>query len=51
MNVSWRFLLNPENKIYFVAIDLLASAQELLNFGSLGCFVFKQSCDKECEAT
>ncbi|NQV10967.1 MAG: Red carotenoid-binding protein [Cyanobacteria bacterium] len=31
MNVSWRFLLNPENKIYFVAIDLLASAQELLN--------------------
>jgi len=31
MNVAWRFLLNPENKIFFVAIDLLASAKELLN--------------------
>ncbi|MFH7024146.1 MAG: orange carotenoid protein N-terminal domain-containing protein [Heteroscytonema crispum UTEX LB 1556] len=31
MNVSWRFLLNPEGKIYFVAIDMLASPQELLN--------------------
>ncbi len=31
MNVSWRFLLNPENKIFFVAIDLLASPKELLN--------------------
>jgi hypothetical protein len=31
LNVAWRFLLNPENKIFFVAIDLLASAQELLN--------------------
>ncbi|MCY7393289.1 MAG: orange carotenoid-binding protein, partial [Leptolyngbyaceae cyanobacterium CAN_BIN12] len=30
MNVAWRFLLNPENKIFFVAIDLLASAKELL---------------------
>jgi len=30
-NVAWRFLLNPENKIFFVAIDLLASAKELLN--------------------
>jgi hypothetical protein len=30
MNVAWRFLLNPEGKIYFVAIDLLASAAELL---------------------
>lgn len=31
MNVAWRFLLNPENKIFFVAIDLLASPKELLN--------------------
>ncbi len=31
MNMAWRFLLNPENKIYFVAIDLLASPKELLN--------------------
>jgi hypothetical protein len=30
MNVAWRFLLDPENKIFFVAIDLLASAKELL---------------------
>ena len=30
MNMSWRFLLNSENKIFFVAIDLLASPQELL---------------------
>ncbi|MBE9062465.1 orange carotenoid-binding protein [cf. Phormidesmis sp. LEGE 11477] len=34
MNVAWRFLLNPENKIFFVAIDLLASAKELLNLAS-----------------
>jgi hypothetical protein len=32
MNVAWRFLLNPENQIFFVAIDLLASPKELLNF-------------------
>jgi hypothetical protein len=32
MNVAWRFLLNPENKIFFVAIDLLASPKELLTF-------------------
>lgn len=32
MNVAWRFLLNPENKIYFVAIDLLASPSELLQY-------------------
>jgi hypothetical protein len=32
MNMSWRFLLDPENKIFFVAIDLLASPKELLNF-------------------
>ncbi|MBF2084122.1 orange carotenoid-binding protein [Thermoleptolyngbya sp. C42_A2020_037] len=30
MNIAWRFLLNPENKIFFVAIDLLASPKELL---------------------
>jgi hypothetical protein len=33
MNVAWRFLLNPEGKIYFVAIDLLASSAELLKLG------------------
>jgi hypothetical protein len=32
MNVAWRFLLSPDNKIFFVAIDLLASPKELLNF-------------------
>jgi Orange carotenoid protein, N-terminal/Nuclear transport factor 2 (NTF2) domain len=31
MNMAWRFLLSPDNKIYFVAIDLLASPKELLN--------------------
>jgi hypothetical protein len=31
MNMAWRFLLDPSNKIYFVAIDLLASPKELLN--------------------
>ena len=31
MNIAWRFLLNPEDQIFFVAIDLLASPQELLN--------------------
>ena len=31
MNIAWRFLLNSEGKIFFVAIDLLASPQELLN--------------------
>jgi hypothetical protein len=31
MNVSWRFLLDSNNKIFFVAIDLLASPKELLN--------------------
>jgi hypothetical protein len=31
MNMAWRFLLSPENKIFFVAIDLLASPKELLN--------------------
>ncbi len=31
MNIAWRFLVNPEGKIFFVAIDMLASPQELLN--------------------
>lgn len=31
MNVAWRFLINPDGKIFFVAIDLLASPKELLN--------------------
>jgi hypothetical protein len=31
MNIAWRFLLNPDSKIFFVAIDLLASPKELLN--------------------
>jgi hypothetical protein len=31
MNIAWRFLLNAEGKILFVAIDLLASPKELLN--------------------
>ncbi len=31
MNMAWRFLLNPEGKIFFVGIDLLASPKELLN--------------------
>ena len=30
MNIAWRFLLGPDNKIFFVAIDLLASPKELL---------------------
>ena len=31
MNIAWRFLLSPVNKIFFVAIDLLASPKELMN--------------------
>ncbi len=31
MNIAWRFLINSEGKIFFVAIDMLASPQELLN--------------------
>ena len=31
MNIAWRFLLNADSKIFFVAIDLLASPKELLN--------------------
>jgi hypothetical protein len=33
INLAWRFLINSEDKIFFVAIDVLASAQELLNLG------------------
>jgi hypothetical protein len=32
MNIAWRFLLTPDGKIFFVAIDLLASPAELLKF-------------------
>ena len=31
MNIAWRFLLDAQGKIFFVAIDLLASPKELLN--------------------
>ena len=31
MNIAWRFLVSPNGKIFFVAIDLLASPKELLN--------------------
>ncbi len=31
MNMAWRFLINSDGKIFFVAIDLLASPKELLN--------------------
>jgi hypothetical protein len=31
MNIAWRFLLDPQGQIFFVAIDLLASPKELLN--------------------
>jgi hypothetical protein len=33
INLAWRFLLNPQGQIFFVAIDLLASPQELVNLG------------------
>ena len=33
INIAWRFLLNHEGKIFFVAIDVLASPQKLLNLG------------------
>jgi hypothetical protein len=33
MNIAWRFLLDPQGKIFYVAIDLLASPKELLNLG------------------
>ncbi len=31
MNLAWRFLLTPQDKIFFVAIDLLASPKELIS--------------------
>lgn len=31
MNMAWRFLINSQDKIFFVAIDLLASPKELMN--------------------
>jgi hypothetical protein len=31
MNIAWRFLLAPQDQIFFVAVDLLASPKELLN--------------------
>jgi Orange carotenoid protein, N-terminal/Nuclear transport factor 2 (NTF2) domain len=33
INLAWRFLLNPQGKIFLVAIDVLASPKELLNLG------------------
>ncbi len=33
IDLAWRFLLNPEGEIFFVAIDILASPQELLKSG------------------
>ena len=33
MNIAWRFLVNPQGQIFFVAIDMLASPKELLNLG------------------
>ncbi len=35
MNMSWRFLLNPENKIFFVAIDLGRISQRITQSSSL----------------
>lgn len=31
MNIAWRFAINPDGKIFFLAIDMLASPEELLN--------------------
>lgn len=31
MNIAWRFALTGEGKIFFVAIDMLASPEELIN--------------------
>ncbi|BAC87991.1 orange carotenoid protein N-terminal domain-containing protein [Gloeobacter violaceus] len=31
MNIAWRFALNPKGEIFFVAIDMLASPEELVN--------------------
>lgn len=34
IDLAWRFLLNPAGQIFFVAIDVLASPEELLNLKS-----------------
>jgi hypothetical protein len=34
IDLAWRFLLDPDNQIFFVGIDLLATPQELLNLTS-----------------
>ncbi len=31
MNIAWRFVLNPQGQIFFVAIDMLASPEELVS--------------------
>ncbi len=31
MNTAWRFVLDPDGKIFYLGIDLLASPEELLN--------------------
>lgn len=31
MNIAWRFLLDPQDNIFFVAVDLLASPKDLLD--------------------
>ncbi|MEO0947921.1 MAG: orange carotenoid protein N-terminal domain-containing protein [Cyanobacteria bacterium J06641_5] len=36
MNIAWRFLLSPNSRIFFVAIDLLASPKELASLARLG---------------
>ena len=36
MNIAWRFLLSPNGKIFFVAIDLLASPKELASLARPG---------------
>ncbi len=33
INLAWRFLLDSQGKIFFLAIDILASPEELLNLG------------------
>jgi hypothetical protein len=31
MNIAWRFALNTQGEIKYLAVDLLASPQELMN--------------------
>ncbi|BAY26784.1 orange carotenoid protein [Calothrix sp. NIES-2100] len=35
INLAWRFLIDPQGKIFFLAIDILASPEELLNLSLL----------------